>query len=352
MKILVDEHIPLMTVQVLPTMGHDVRDIRKLTQHPSLYGSNVHPHLFGGYAMCRPFRCLSFAVVFSLCTGPLGCGSGEGAKPIAKRQPKTVQQKPAPKPAVKNSQTRAIQLVSSLLEYNDLNIRASDLRGKNNPKGQGVFVYVPKTRFRGVERYIAWVVIDGRAYSINGATKNVTPSLPWPREAPDAAWKKTNLDKYAAAEAIGLVFEDGNDEEKLSTRTARNAPRPAPKSTSARAAPPTPQSDPTCGSITGKTRTDLRNVKIFCKQVVPEGGIVVGAYSMRELLWVKVSYEAAKVMQNESLATEQLVKRWMATWKLVCESEVVTIYVEWEDVEIARGQTTAFSGDKVTLRKG
>ena len=28
MKILVDEHIPLMTVQVLPTMGYDVRDIR------------------------------------------------------------------------------------------------------------------------------------------------------------------------------------------------------------------------------------------------------------------------------------------------------------------------------------
>ena len=28
MKILVDEHIPLMTVQALPTMGYDVRDIR------------------------------------------------------------------------------------------------------------------------------------------------------------------------------------------------------------------------------------------------------------------------------------------------------------------------------------
>ena len=28
MKILVDEHIPLMTVRVLPTMGYDVRDIR------------------------------------------------------------------------------------------------------------------------------------------------------------------------------------------------------------------------------------------------------------------------------------------------------------------------------------
>ena len=28
MKILVDEHIPLMTVQALPMMGHDVREIR------------------------------------------------------------------------------------------------------------------------------------------------------------------------------------------------------------------------------------------------------------------------------------------------------------------------------------
>ncbi len=28
MKILVDEHIPLRTVQALPMMGHDVRDIR------------------------------------------------------------------------------------------------------------------------------------------------------------------------------------------------------------------------------------------------------------------------------------------------------------------------------------
>ncbi len=26
MKILVDEHIPLMTVQALPMMGHDVRE--------------------------------------------------------------------------------------------------------------------------------------------------------------------------------------------------------------------------------------------------------------------------------------------------------------------------------------
>lgn len=29
MKIFVDEHIPLMTVQALRTMGHDVRDIRR-----------------------------------------------------------------------------------------------------------------------------------------------------------------------------------------------------------------------------------------------------------------------------------------------------------------------------------
>ena len=31
MKILVDEHIPLMTVRALRLMGHDVRDIRGTT---------------------------------------------------------------------------------------------------------------------------------------------------------------------------------------------------------------------------------------------------------------------------------------------------------------------------------
>jgi len=31
MKILVDEHIPLMTVRTLRLMGHDVRDIRGTT---------------------------------------------------------------------------------------------------------------------------------------------------------------------------------------------------------------------------------------------------------------------------------------------------------------------------------
>ena len=35
MKILVDEHIPLMTVRALRTMGHDVRDIRG-TAHEGL----------------------------------------------------------------------------------------------------------------------------------------------------------------------------------------------------------------------------------------------------------------------------------------------------------------------------
>ena len=245
-----------------------------------------------------------------------------------------------PGPSTKQS---PIGLVSASLGDNKLQIRAADLRSVPNPKGQGVFVYVPKTRFRGVERYILWMVIDGEAYSMNGATKNVTPQLVWPREAPASTWRKTALDKYTVTEAIKIVFNPENA--GVGGRT------PEPVQASQQKEGSFPGSSPTCGSIVGKTRTDLRNVKIFCKQVVPEEGIVVGAYSMQSLLWIKLSYEAANVMRRDPLVTEQLVKNWMAVWKLVCESEVVTIYVEWKDVEIARGETTAFSGDKVTLRK-
>jgi hypothetical protein len=81
------------------------------------------------------------------------------------------------------------------------------LRSRPNPKGDGTFVYVPKTRFYGVERKVVWLVIDNQAYPLNGATRGtVTPRLAWPREAPAAVWQRTGLDPYWAAEANGIVF--------------------------------------------------------------------------------------------------------------------------------------------------
>ena len=100
----------------------------------------------------------------------------------------------------------SMQVVASALGSNELGITASDLREKPNPKGDGVFVFVPQTRFSGVERFVIWMVIDGEAYPLNGATKNVTPKLKWPREASDSIWQRTNIDRFLATEAIKIVF--------------------------------------------------------------------------------------------------------------------------------------------------
>ena len=102
----------------------------------------------------------------------------------------------------------AVFIVSSNLEGNLLDIAGDQLLAMENPKGSGVFVYVPETRFSGVERFILWLVLDGTAYPLNGATKDVTPQLPWPREAAEEVWSQSQLDAFQATEAIEIVFEE------------------------------------------------------------------------------------------------------------------------------------------------
>ena len=103
----------------------------------------------------------------------------------------------------------------------------------------------------------------------------------------------------------------------------------------------------TCGPITGQTKQDLENVQAFCR-AVPEGA-AVGAYAMQSLLWVKVTRSMAEAMRADRLSAEQLVKTWMTGWKSLSGSGAVTVQVEWRDVLIAEGQTTLFSGDRVTI---
>ena len=100
----------------------------------------------------------------------------------------------------------AIFIVSSHLEGNLLGVSEDQLLAMENPKGSGILVYVPETRFSGVERFILWLVLDGTGYPLNGATKDVTPDLPWPRDAPEDVWSQTQLDPFQATEAIEIVF--------------------------------------------------------------------------------------------------------------------------------------------------
>jgi hypothetical protein len=105
-----------------------------------------------------------------------------------------------------DDQNGATRTVAASLETNKLGIQTSDLQSMDNPEGEGKFVYVSQTRFSGVERYILWLVIEGKAYPLNGATKNVIPSLPWPRDVSEEVWNKTGLNRYSATEAIDIVF--------------------------------------------------------------------------------------------------------------------------------------------------
>jgi hypothetical protein len=111
------------------------------------------------------------------------------------------------KPAPPDAEKAALSAVGKALDAsNKLGVTASDLRTKANKKGEGLFVYVPRTDYSGVKRYLLWLVLDGTAYALNGPSKTATPSLPWPRETDDKTWNRTGLNKYIATDAISLVW--------------------------------------------------------------------------------------------------------------------------------------------------
>ena len=68
------------------------------------------------------------------------------------------------------SESNHIVVVSRDLGINHLGIEASHLSEMPNPKGEGTFVYVPQTRYSGVERYVIWLVIEEKAFPLNGVT--------------------------------------------------------------------------------------------------------------------------------------------------------------------------------------
>lgn len=108
-------------------------------------------------------------------------------------------------------------------------------------------------------------------------------------------------------------------------------------------------SSPTCGDIAGKARNDLSHVRTFCEKAVPKGLGVVGARANEMLLWIAVGRDTASAMCADKLTVKQIILSWMNAWKAIIEYQTVTIRVEWGDVRIAEGQTTVFSGDKVTF---
>lgn len=113
---------------------------------------------------------------------------------------------PVPPSASRADAMRAITAVGAVLDRNNqLGVTASHLRSIDNPRGDGILVYHPETRFSGVERYLIWLVLDGTPHPLNGPSKTLTPNQPWPRDAGDR-WDATGLGQYSATDAIAIVF--------------------------------------------------------------------------------------------------------------------------------------------------
>ncbi len=107
---------------------------------------------------------------------------------------------------------------------------------------------------------------------------------------------------------------------------------------------------PTCKEAHGATARDLDNALTFCAANIPRDLEIQGVLAMESVLWLKVSQRLADVMRKNDQSTERIVKHWMKEWKTLSGSDAVTVSLELQDVEIARGQASSSGGDRVTVR--
>jgi hypothetical protein len=92
-----------------------------------------------------------------------------------------------------------IQIVAAALQSGPFTPRPEELRCMANPKGPGTFVYLPQARSSLVKRHIAWLVLEGKGYSVNAETHLLTPKLANPTKA---IWDKAKLHEKDALEVV------------------------------------------------------------------------------------------------------------------------------------------------------
>jgi hypothetical protein len=189
------------------------------------------------------------------------------------------------------------------------------------------------------------------------AQSQTTPTPPAPPQKPvpgkgAAMGCLVVIGLIAVAIIIGLIV---GPQTPTTSQTAQGSPSTStssvsPPSAEPASSAPTTDISATCGPISGSTSADLEHLKAFCAEVVPKGLGVESARASEMLLWIEVPRGLADYMRSDRLTTEQVVKKWMANWKVQSGSVSVVIYVMWGDVEVVKGDTTLFSGDVVTIK--
>ena len=105
----------------------------------------------------------------------------------------------------------------------------------------------------------------------------------------------------------------------------------------------------TCGSISGASRADLDRVREFCTNLITDAGFYTAARADGSYLSLSVNRDMALVMRDLRLDMEVNVKGMMRIWRLMTDSQVVRVLIEYEGVKIAEGRTTLLSGDVVDI---
>jgi hypothetical protein len=106
---------------------------------------------------------------------------------------------------------------------------------------------------------------------------------------------------------------------------------------------------PNCGEVIAHGKASLDGVLTFCRKGVV-AGTVTGAEAQESLLTLTVTRAFADEVRADRLSAEQLIRNWMRGWRQESDQRVVTIYIKWGDVEIARGDTSLTGSDTVTIR--
>ena len=105
----------------------------------------------------------------------------------------------------------------------------------------------------------------------------------------------------------------------------------------------------TCGQVSGRAPVDAQHVRSFCAQWVPPAIQVVDAAADGGVLWLNVRRSFANTILSDRLTGEQLLRGWIAKWRGIAATPGGRIIVLLGEIEVAKIETTALSGDKVTF---
>ena len=113
---------------------------------------------------------------------------------------------------------------------------------------------------------------------------------------------------------------------------------------------PLSAASPICVEVVGQNQQELDQGLAFCATGVPRG-VVTGLIVKDSLLFVIVTRGTADTIRTDRMQAERLVKSWMSGWRSITGKTSVTVQVELDDVEVAKGETTIAGGDQVTIRQ-